>query len=109
MLRILDAKHPSTDDKARTARETKFPQADVIAKNQLRRLRRQQKWTIEEGAKRLGLTRKQLEDLETTKDYGCHVKWQHIYNASRVFGVSPDVFLGQGSPAGQRPAMKHPR
>lgn len=100
MLRILEhAQKNAGDSPEGRLANSKFSQADILAKSQLRRLRRQQRLTIEEGAKRMGLNRKQLEDLEATKDYGCQVKWAHIYEACRVYNVSPDVFLKPGPAA----------
>lgn len=74
---------------------SKISPEDVIAKNQLRQLRLNAGHSMEKGSQLLGITRKQLEDLETTRDYGCHLHWSHIVRACQVYKVSPAVFMPQ--------------
>ena len=72
---------------------SKFTDAEIICKNQLRLLRQSRKVRMKEGAEMLGISLKQLEDLESTRPYGCHVSWDHIHAAAKAYKVSADFFM----------------
>ena len=74
-------------------KEPKISPVEAAAKDTLRRLRRNRGLNMNQGAELLGLTRKQLEDLETKRDYGSHVQWKLIHTACSVYGVSPEEFM----------------
>jgi transcriptional regulator with XRE-family HTH domain len=47
-----------------------------------------------EGSALLGVSRKQLEDIETTRDYGCHLEIELLAKVKVVYKVSLDELLG---------------
>ncbi|MES3007891.1 MAG: hypothetical protein V4751_08990 [Pseudomonadota bacterium] len=48
-----------------------------------------------EGSRLLGVSRKQLEDIETTRDYGCHLEIELLAKVKVVYNVSIDQLLGE--------------
>lgn len=67
---------------------SKFSPITVAVKKNVRQLRLTAGYSMNEGARLLGVSRKQLEDIETIRNYGCHLdlellaKLKVIYNAS---------------------------
>ncbi len=49
---------------------------------------------MSEGSHLLGVSRKQLEDIETTRDYGCHLEIELLAKVKVVYKVSLDTLLG---------------
>lgn len=70
-----------------------FHPATLLAKCHLRRLRFDEGLSIQGGAELLGISRKQLEDIETHQPYGCYVTWLMIITACKAYGVKPNEFV----------------
>jgi len=47
-----------------------------------------------EGSALLGVSRKQLEDIETARDYGCHLEVELLAKVKVVYKISLDELLG---------------
>lgn len=43
----------------------------------------------------LGISRKQLEDIETPRNYGCHLDLEILVKIKVIYNVSLDHLLGQ--------------
>ena len=52
---------------------TKFSPITVLVKRTIKKLRVDAGYSMNEGARLLGVSRKQLEDIETIRNYGCHL------------------------------------
>ena len=52
---------------------TKFSPITVLFKRTIRKLRIDAGHSMNEGARLLAVSRKQLEDIETIRNYGCHL------------------------------------
>lgn len=50
---------------------------------------------MNEGARLLNITRKQLEDIETGRNYGCHIELELLAKVKVVYGVSLDDLVGE--------------
>lgn len=50
---------------------------------------------MNEGARLLGVSRKQLEDIETTRNYGCHLDLEILAKVKVIYQVSLDDLLGE--------------
>ncbi len=74
---------------------TKFSQITVNTKRNLRQLRLNAGHSMNEGARLLGISRKQLEDIETVRNYGCHIDLEILAKASVIYQTSPDRILGE--------------
>ena len=48
-----------------------------------------------EGSRLLGVSRKQLEDIETIRDYGCHLEIEVMAKVKVVYNVSIDSLVGE--------------
>ncbi len=48
-----------------------------------------------EGSRLLGVSRKQLEDIETIRDYGCHLEIEVLAKVKVVYNVSIDSLVGE--------------
>jgi transcriptional regulator with XRE-family HTH domain len=70
------------------AQFSKFSPITVQVKKNVKQMRINAGYSMNEGARLLGVSRKQLEDIETIRNYGCHLdlevlaKIKVIYNAS---------------------------
>jgi len=49
---------------------------------------------MNEGARRLNISRKQLEDIETGRNYGCHVALELLAKIKVIYGASVDDLIG---------------
>ena len=66
---------------------------DVLTcKLNLRRLRLDAQWSMNEGAAALGMSRKTLEDLETHRPYGSYPDWEIMCRACDAYGVKMTAF-----------------
>ena len=70
-----------------------FHPATILAKCHLRKLRLDAGLAMTEGAAKLNMTRKVLEDTETHRPYGRYLDWTLIILACEVYSVSPDLFV----------------
>lgn len=68
-----------------------FSEEQLRVKHAIKTLRILQEYDMNTFAKALGITRKKLEDLETTRTtYGCYVTWDVACAISDVLGVTLD-------------------
>lgn len=73
----------------------KFSPLTLAVKRGIRRERLRKGYNLEEGALLLGVSRKQLEDIETERSYGCHLDLELISKAIVVYGCSFAELVGQ--------------
>ena len=74
--------------------QLKFSPLTIRIKEQVRRLRLLAGHSMAEGSRLLGVSRKQLEDIETTRDYGCHLEIELLAKVKVVYNVSLDALVG---------------
>lgn len=85
------------------AQFSKFSPITVAVKRNVRQLRLNAGYSMNEGARLLGVSRKQLEDIETIRNYGCHLdlellaKMKVIYNAplDQLVGSLPEDYYSE--------------
>lgn len=75
--------------------QLKFSPLTIRVKGHIRRLRLDAGYSMTEGSNLLGVSRKQLEDIETTRDYGCHIDLELLAKIKVVYKVSLDELLGE--------------
>ena len=49
---------------------------------------------MNEGARLLGVSRKQLEDIETARNYGCHLDLELLAKMKEIYKTSMDELVG---------------
>jgi transcriptional regulator with XRE-family HTH domain len=74
---------------------SKFSPLTVNVKRNIRRLRLQKGYSMNEGASLLEISRKQLEDIETVRNYGCHLDLELLAKIKVIYGVSLDEIFGE--------------
>lgn len=72
----------------------KFSPIALDVKKNIRRLRLQAGYSMNEGARLLNISRKQLEDIETGRNYGCHIELELLAKIKAVYGASIDELIG---------------
>ena len=72
----------------------KFSPIALDVKKNIRRLRLQAGYSMNEGARLLNISRKQLEDIETGRNYGCHIELELIAKIKVVYSASIDELIG---------------
>ena len=77
-----------------TLQKPKFSALTIQVKQRIRRLRLIAGYSMSDGAKLLGISRKQLEDIETTRDYGCHLELELLAKVKMIYQVSIDELIG---------------
>lgn len=50
---------------------------------------------MNEGARLLGVSRKQLEDIETRRNYGCHIDLELMAKIKVIYDCSLDDLVGE--------------
>ena len=75
-------------------RQAKFSPLTIRIKEQIRLLRLLAGHSMSEGSALLGASRKQLEDIETSRNYGCHLEIELLAKVKVVYKVSIDELLG---------------
>ena len=50
---------------------------------------------MNEGARLLGVSRKQLEDIETIRNYGCHLDLELLAKMKVIYKSSMDNLIGE--------------
>ena len=50
---------------------------------------------MNEGARLLGVSRKQLEDIETIRNYGCHLDLELLAKMKVIYKASLDDLIGE--------------
>ncbi|MEX0618235.1 MAG: helix-turn-helix transcriptional regulator [Pseudohongiellaceae bacterium] len=78
-----------------TQQISKFSPITVTVKKNIRKLRLDAGYSMNEGARLLGVSRKQLEDIETTRNYGCHLDLELIAKVKVIYRVSLDDLIGE--------------
>ena len=73
----------------------KFSPLTEGVKGRIRRLRLDAGFSMTKGSELLGVSRKQLEDIETTRDYGCHLDIELLAKIRLAYNVSLDDLLGE--------------
>lgn len=73
----------------------KFSPLTETIKGRVRRLRLDAGYSMTQGSELLGVSRKQLEDIETTRDYGCHLDIELLAKIRLVYKVSIDDLVGE--------------
>ena len=76
-----EAKHP-------------FPDVTLVVKKRMKTLRLLKGYSMYEGADLIGTTRKQLEDIETSRPYGCHISLVLLTTYCKVYGCDLNYFGG---------------
>ena len=78
-------------------RGDKFSKETQNAKFNIRLLRLQAGYSVNEGAKKLGLSNKQLEDIESNRNYGCYLNLDTLVKIANLYDVSLDgLVFGKG-------------
>ncbi len=75
----------------------KFSKETQLAKKNIRLLRLAAGIKVNEGARLLGVSRKQLEDIETTRNYGCYLSLDLLVKVSQQYGVSVEFLLNENT------------
>lgn len=71
----------------------KFSIETRLAKKNIRRLRLYADYSVNEGAALLGISRKQMEDVEATRNYGCHLTFDLLVKICNVYMIKLDTLL----------------
>ena len=74
---------------------SKFSPITINVKKNIRRLRLQKGYSMNEGARLLDVSRKQLEDIETVRKYGCHLDLELLAKIKVIYGMSLDELVGE--------------
>jgi len=74
---------------------SKFSPITINVKRNIRRLRLYKGYSMNEGASLLGVSRKQLEDIETVRNYGCHLDLELLAKIKVIYGISMDEIFGE--------------
>ena len=53
------------------------------------------RYSINEGARLLGVSRKQLEDIETIRNYDCHLDLELLATMKAIYKTSLDKLVGE--------------
>ncbi|NQV71104.1 MAG: helix-turn-helix transcriptional regulator [Pseudohongiella sp.] len=77
------------------AQFSKFSPITVAVKKNVRHLRLKAGHSMIEGARLLGVSRKQLEDIETIRNYGCHLDLELLAKLKVIYGTSLDELTGE--------------
>ena len=72
----------------------KFSPVTIDVKKNIRKLRLEAGYSMNEGARLLNISRKQLEDIETGRNYGCHVELELLAKIKVIYGASVDDLIG---------------
>ncbi len=72
----------------------KFSPIALDVKKNIRKLRLQAGYSMNEGARLLDISRKQLEDIETGRSYGCHIELELLAKIKVVYDASIDELIG---------------
>jgi len=73
---------------------SKFSPITVATKKNIKKLRLNIGYSMNEGARLLGVSRKQLEDIETIRNYGCHIDLEILSRLAVIYKVTTDEIIG---------------
>ena len=88
---------------------TKFSPITVLVKRTIRKLRIDAGHAMNEGARLLGVSRKQLEDIETIRNYGCHLDLELLAKIKVIYRTSLDEIVGELPDDYYSEYFEHPR
>jgi len=71
----------------------KFTKETQQAKRNIRRLRLLAGYSVYKGADILGLSRKQMEDVETIRNYGCYLSLDLLVRVCKAYNTDLDSLL----------------
>ncbi len=91
------------------AQFSKFSPITVEVKKTVRQLRMNCGYSMNEGARLLGVSRKQLEDIETIRNYGCHIDLELLAKMSIIYKTSIDAIVGKLPDDYYSPYFERPR
>ena len=74
---------------------SKFSPITVAVKRNIRQLRINAGYSMNEGSRLLGVSRKQLEDIETIRNYGCHLDLELLAKMKIVYTTTLDEIFGE--------------
>ena len=74
---------------------SKFSPITVAVKKNVRQLRLNAGYSMNEGARLLGISRKQLEDIETIRNYDCHLDLELLATMKAIYKTSLDKLVGE--------------
>lgn len=77
------------------AQFSKFSPITITVKKNVRQLRLNAGYSMNEGARLLGISRKQLEDIETIRNYGCHLDLELLAKMKVIYKASLDDVIGE--------------
>jgi transcriptional regulator with XRE-family HTH domain len=72
---------------------TKFSPVTRDAKETMRNARLSFGYPMNEAAQKLGISRKQLEDIETQRDYGCHLDLEILCRMASLYKTTIDKLV----------------
>lgn len=72
---------------------TRFTKETQACKLNIRLLRLKAGHTVREGAKKLKISLKQMEDVETTRNYGCYLNLDLLVQVAKIYEVSLDSLI----------------
>ena len=72
----------------------KFSPMMVVVKKNIKQARKQKGLPMLEAARKVGISRKQLEDLETRRNYGAHVDLEILAKMSLVYNFPIEELIG---------------
>jgi transcriptional regulator with XRE-family HTH domain len=78
----------------KTEEFSKFSKATLVVKANIRAVRKAAGHKMIPGAALLGVTRKQLEDIETNRNYGCHIDLEILAKVCAMYNVKADDLIG---------------
>lgn len=73
--------------------KSKFSQAEVRAKLKLKLLRESQRISMVQMAKNCNYSVKQIEDIESARNYGRHLSFDVIVALADGFNISPSALM----------------
>jgi len=76
------------------AQYTKFSPITVSVKKNIRELRLNAGYSMNEGARLLGISRKCLEDIETLRNYGAHLDLEILAKYAIIYSVAVSEIVG---------------
>ncbi len=74
---------------------SKFSPITLTVKKNIRRMRLAKGYAMNEGARLLSVSRKQLEDIETSRNYGCHLDLELLARIKVIYEVSLDELFAE--------------
>ena len=73
---------------------SKFSPLTVAAKKNIRQLRLDMGFSVKQGARLMDISRRLLEDIETTRNYGCHIDLETLAKFKVAYKASLDDIVG---------------